>query len=237
MSTGIPLPERMKVYEAAASAVLVRRVPVMIRVDGRAFHSFTRRMACIEPFDEDLSYAMRLATEYLAAEMQGFGAAYHQSDEVSFLLTDYAKVTTEPWFGYNLAKLCSVSAALFTARFNDAFDGAPAAFDARAFNVPESDVVNYFLWRSRDWRRNSIAMQARAHFSHKELHGKSTAEMLTMLPPEGMWENLEPEWRLGSALSRDGWADAAPGPRYVEWDSWLAPILSVARGETQACAP
>jgi tRNA(His) 5'-end guanylyltransferase len=131
---------------------------------------------------------MVLAAQDVAKEMQGFKAAYIQSDEVTFLLTDYEDVQTQGWFGYDLAKVVSTSAALMTAYFLKHFgkNDKISTFDSRAFNVPKSDVVNTFLWRAKDWERNSLQMYARAHFSHKELHGKNKQQMHNMLHEKGL---------------------------------------------------
>lgn len=171
-------------YENPYRFYLTRRVPVIIRIDGRAFHTFTR-MNFPKPFSAKFIDAMLLAAREVANEAQGFKLGYVQSDEASFLLTDYDTLQTEPWFGYNKSKLESISASIMTAAFARAMRlvGVKdlATFDARAFNVPESEVVNYFLWRARDWTRNSVTMYAQAYFSHRELHGKSCANMHDML--------------------------------------------------------
>lgn len=174
------LGDRIKGYEEVFARQLTRRVPVVVRVDGRAFHTFTR--GCERPFDRRLMAAMVQAAHEVSCEMQGFCFAYVQSDEASFCLTDYDTVDTQGWFGYDLNKIVSISAALMTAEFNRAFPSERGAtFDARAFNVPKDDVINAFLWRAKDWERNSLQMYCRAHFSHKQLHGKGRADMHEML--------------------------------------------------------
>ncbi len=183
-------------YENRQRFYLTRRMPVIIRVDGRAFHTFTRRFE--KPFSLTLIDAMRLSAKTLAREMQGFKLAYVQSDEASFVLTDYDNLNTEGWFNYNKSKIESISASIMTAAFNQYLTG-PAYFDARAFNIPESEVVNYFLWRAKDWYRNSVSMYAQAHFSHKELHGKSVADMHELL------HTIDLNWAVAcSEVERNG---------------------------------
>ena len=122
-----------------------------------------------------------------ASEMQGFKLGYVQSDEASFLLTDFDDLKTEAWFDYNLQKLVSISASAFTAYFNKIMLSYNpdieklAMFDARAFNIPLNEVTNYFLWRYRDWERNSLQMYTRANFSQKQMHGKKAQDMHDML--------------------------------------------------------
>lgn len=177
---------RMKAnYEFPSRHQLVRRMPVIIRVDGRAFHTYTRSFD--RPFSELIIDAMRDSAQQVSKEMQGFKAAYIQSDEASFLLTDYDTHQTEGWFGYVKSKLESITASLFTATFNRFIWGVcedsqlMAAFDARAFNIPREEVVNYFLWRAKDWERNSVTMYCGHYFSHKEMHGKGRADQHEML--------------------------------------------------------
>ena len=178
------LGDRMKQnYELPARFYLTRRMPVIVRIDGRAFHTFTRNFP--KPFSCKFTDSMVVAAMTVAGEMQGFKLGYIQSDEASFLLTDYDELQTEPWFGYNKSKLESVSASIMAAAFARCMKlvGVTdlATFDARAFNVPENDVVNYFLWRAKDWHRNSISMYTQSFFSHKELQEKSCTDMHEML--------------------------------------------------------
>lgn len=204
---GDSLGDRIKRYEAAYNQKLTPRMPVMIRVDGRAFHTLTKDMD--RPFDFTLMSAMEWATGGTAREMQGFKLAYTQSDEATFLIADTDNYDTQGWFNYAVNKLVSLSASIFTAYFNDfmKFWDKPvlATFDARAFNIPAEDAPNAFIWRQRDWERNSLQMLARHHFPHKELHGKKRHELHEMLHGIGVnWAHLTPRERNGTFILRDG---------------------------------
>lgn len=209
------LGERMKMYEHVWRHKLIRRMPVIIRVDGKAFHTFTKGLN--KPFDDIFMDAMQATAEYLVREIQGCKFAYVQSDEISLLLTDYETYDTEAWFDNNIQKMVSVTAAKASAFFNQrfglcyvdyavvskpegTFDSAYAhrvleagatlpVFDARAFNLDKDEVCNYFIWRQEDCIKNSISMIARTHFSDKELHGKSTIERKKMLEEKGIFIN------------------------------------------------
>jgi len=174
------LGDRIKSYEKTFSATAVRRMPLMIRVDGKAFHTFTRALE--KPFDKNLIEAMVLSAIEVATEMQGFKLAYIQSDEATFCITDYDSIESQGWFSYKLQKVVSISASLMSVAFNKYFksDKMPI-FDSRAFTVPRDDVINAFLWRCLDWKRNSLQMYAHANFSHKELHCKNQEAMHEML--------------------------------------------------------
>lgn len=201
------LSERMKEYEYVSRDYLTKRTPVIVRVDGKAFHTFTKDFD--RPFDHILSESMIAAACRLFDEMQGCKLAYIQSDEASFVLTDYDDLGTQGWFGYNRSKIETISASCMTMRFNQCMRLASryggAMFDARAFNVPPDEVTNYFLWRALDWHRNSIAMYAQANFSQKELHKKTISDMHDMLHDIGKnWTlNLYDGERNGTFLYRD----------------------------------
>lgn len=204
------LGDRMKRnYESVSQTRLLRRTPVIIRLDGKAFHTFTKGMR--KPFDDELMGTMMLTTRDLVKNIEGCEFGYTQSDEISLLLTDYSKLETQAWFEYKVQKICSVAASMCTGYFNTNFfryydfniDGWKLAFfDARVFNIPKEEVVNYFLWRQRDATRNSIQSVGQAHFSHKQLHKKSCNEIQDMLWKEKdiNWNDLEVYKKRGTCV-------------------------------------
>lgn len=203
------LGDRMKEnYENRAKTYLVRRMPVIIRLDGKAFHTFTRGLK--KPYDEIFHNTMNATMKYLCENIQGCKLGYTQSDEITLLLIDYDTLTTDAWFDYNVQKICSVSASMATMAFNkylqeetfeyvdalmvlqdldfekeylDVLDGklGQAMFDSRCFNIPIEEVTNCFIWRQQDATRNAIQMLGQCNFSHKELHGKSCSDIQDML--------------------------------------------------------
>lgn len=176
------LGDRMKGYEQIWEQYLPKRIPVIVRVDGKAFHTFTRQEFGRE-YNEQFVDLMQAVAEDTAKKIQGCNFAYAQSDEISFLLTDYKTIGTQGYFGYSLNKLCSIIASITTASFNANImkNGCEEIFDARAFSIPQDEVCNYFIWRQQDATRNAIQMLGREFFSHKELHGKSCNEIQEML--------------------------------------------------------
>lgn len=203
-----PLGDRMKdQYEDRFRYYFPRRTYVILRLDGKAFHSYTKHAH--RPFDPRLSAAMQGAGRYLLDQAQGAAFGYHQSDEFSMLLTDFTKIGTEAWFDGCVQKMASVAASLFTAKFNRIIWEAGntdfpsiAAFDARGFCIPDPvEAQNYFVWRQQDWMRNSVQMLAQSKWSHKELHGKGVRELLDDLKgTDTPWESLTEELRYGSVL-------------------------------------
>lgn len=201
------LGDRMKNnYENRARHYLTRRSPVIVRVDGRAFHKLTATMT--KPFDPWFIKSMQHAALEVAREMQGFKLGYVQSDEASFLITDYDELETGAWFDYNKAKVETITASTMTGYFNKCMPALyrPAVFDARAFNIPIAEIENYFLWRAKDWERNSLQMYAGAFFSHKELHGQGRADKHEMLHKIGKnWAtDVSDQERNGTFLVREG---------------------------------
>lgn len=198
--SGVPLPDRMKLYEAASAVYLPRRLPMIVRVDGRAFHGLTRGMD--KPWDLRMRDAMTLTALALVDDMAGAKIAYVQSDEISVLLTDYDALGTQPWFDKSLQKVVSIAAARATLEFNDALalPGKRGMFDARAFVLPREEVCNYFVWRQQDATRNSVSGLAQAHFSHKSLHGLSGAEM-----QERLFQEKGINWNDCESWAKRGW--------------------------------
>lgn len=177
-----------RLYEAPTRHYLPARTYCIIRVDGKAFHSWTKGLE--RPFDLGLVEAFGQTMEELCQEVSNTVLGYCQSDEISLLLTDFERAETEPWLGGNLQKIVSVVASMTTAIFNQHFHHPslgkrPALFDARAFAIAEQhEVANAFLWRQRDAERNAISMVGQAHFSPRQLHGLSTAALRALLLEE-----------------------------------------------------
>ena len=195
------LGDRMKAnYENRYRIKLTRRMPIILRLDGKAFHTLTR--SCDKPFDDFFQTTMINTAFTLCTEVQGVKCAYAQSDEISLLVTDFDKLSTDAWFDYNLQKMVSVSAGIASANFTKDY-GKIGIFDCRAFNIPKEEVCNYFVWRQKDWIRNSVSMLAQAHYSHKELHKKNQADMHEMLHEKGInWANVAPQFKNGGFLSK-----------------------------------
>lgn len=203
---------RMKTfYEQIPQTKLMRRTPVAIRIDGKAFHTFTRGFQ--KPFDEVLIKSMQATMKYLCENIQGCVLGYTQSDEITLILVDYKNLNSCAWFDYEVQKMCSIAASMATMAFNKAFeknvdsfdlyryDGNEydsfdnyklsniyysaiergAMFDARVFNIPKEEVTNLIYWRQLDATRNSIQMVGQANFSHKELQNKSCNQIQDML--------------------------------------------------------
>ena len=168
----ISIGNRMKEnYEQRYKFKLTRRIPVILRLDGKTFHNVTKKYD--KPFDEIFQLTIFNTSIELCSQIQGAKCAYVQSDEISILLTDFDRLTTDAWFDYNLQKIVSVSAGIASAYFSSYWDRDNySVFDSRAFNIPKDEVCNYFIWRQQDCTRNSISSLAQSLYSHKELNKK-----------------------------------------------------------------
>ena len=219
------LGNRMKTfYEEISKIRLMRRCPVICRLDGKAFHTFTRGFK--RPFDDVLIMTMQETAKYLCENIQGCQLAYTQSDEISLLLIDYQRFETSAWFDYEIQKMCSISASMATMAFNRIFSEtvsdlkvdntkpmnryfeavySGAMFDARVFNIPKEEATNYFYWRQLDASRNSIQMVGQANFSNKELQHKSCNDIQDMLMTQkGInWNDLPTYQKRGSCIIKE----------------------------------
>ena len=227
------LANRMKEYEKRNRYYLQRRIPVLIRLDMRAGHTFTKGFQ--RPFDEIFMKSMQETAKYLCENIQNVKIAYIQSDEITLVLVDYDKLNTEPFFEYRVDKLCSIAASMATMAFNKAFSKnvckfvdetyknktheaeriycgtllkaceKGAMFDARVFNIPKEEVTNNLYWRQLDATRNSIQMVGQAYFSHKELHKKTCNNIQDMLMEQkGInWNNFPIYQKRGSCVIKE----------------------------------
>ena len=221
------LGKRMKGYEQVAKSSLMKRTPVAIRIDGKAFHTFTKGLK--KPFDDVLIKSMQETMKYLCENIQDCVFGYTQSDEITLILIDYQTFETSAWFDYEVQKMCSISASMATMAFNKFFEknvenyiykecesvivecnyvntlrkaiNKGAMFDARCFNISKDEVCNLVYWRQLDAIRNSIQMVGQANYSQKQLHGKSCKMIKEMLKEEKNidWDELPIHYQRGTA--------------------------------------
>jgi len=237
------LGDRMKRYEATTQLVLPRRTYTILRVDGRAFHSWTKGLE--KPYDTEFMSFMDMAALALCEQIAGAQFAYVQSDEISVLAVDFLNIDTEPWFDGNVQKWVSVGASIATAEFNvyvaSAYFGrmydmehdpeaakdyskiakkAPdAVFDARVYTIPDLiEVENYFVWRQQDAERNSVMMLARAYASHKQLAGKNRAAQHEIIHDAGdNWAKHPTSFKHGRVVRYVEHAEPNDKMRHSHW--------------------
>jgi tRNA(His) 5'-end guanylyltransferase len=240
---GDSLGDRMKKnYESVFRQQLPARMPVIIRVDGRAFHTLTR--GCERPFDTRLMAAMDAVATALCEEVQGAQLAYVQSDEVSVLVHPYKRLQSQCWFDGDVQKMVSISASVATVAFNERSRDTewtatmrlvPAHFDSRVFVLPEAEVVNYFIWRQQDATRNSLQMLARSIFSHRECENKNGSDLQEMCFQRGFnWNDLSTASRRGRCViqpevsgGQSGWGTDEEIPIFTKDRMYIERYLAV----------
>ena len=227
------LGDRMKgAYENKYRLYLPERIPVIIRLDGKAFHTFCRGLK--KPFDDLFISVMQDTMLDLCKNISGCKLGYVQSDEISLLLCQ-TKEESQPWFDNNIQKIVSVSASMATLYFNKNFEKRvfelmenyakdksdyteeelkyvdkldskiyTAMFDSRVFVLPKEEVNNYFYWRQLDATRNSILSLAQSLYSDKEMHGiKCDALQDKMFTEKNVnWNNLSTVKKRGTCAIR-----------------------------------
>ena len=214
------LGDRMKSsYENRTRYLLPRRTYTILRVDGRAFHTFTRGLT--KPYDIDFMSCMDAAAIALCKEVAGARFAFVQSDEISLLATDFEDEGSQAWFDGNIQKWVSIASGIATAAFNSklvdiASTVSPlinlpitkkqptAVFDARVFTIPDPiEVENYFIWRQQDAERNSVTLLASNYASHKELHGKGVSDRHEIIHAAGdNWAQHPVRFKHGGIIRR-----------------------------------
>lgn len=234
---------RMKeFYENRTRFSLPRRTYTIIRIDGKAFHTYTKGLE--RPFDIGLIEDMDNTACYLCEKIQGAKMAFVQSDEISILLTDFDKLTTDAWFDGNIQKIVSVSASMATAKFNQLRlkrklsttvstvnaimeNFRLAEFDSRTFTIPTLvEVENYFIWRQQDTVRNSISSVAQHLFSTEELKNVNCNQMQEMCFQKGInWNDYPIKEKSGriilktiymnNGVERTKWKSLNP-PKFTE---------------------
>lgn len=230
------LGDRMKdFYENRTRNFLPRRTYTIIRVDGKAFHSYTRGL--VRPFDKKLVNDMDETACYMCKNIQGAKFAFVQSDEISILLTDFEGLTTDAWFDGNIQKIASISASLATAKFNELRPNKIALFDSRVFTIPSDiEVENYFIWRQQDTTRNSISSVAQSMFSHRELENKNTDQMQEMCFQKGVnWNDFSAKLKRGRLIVKQYYEKE--GATRSKWVSIEPPIFTQEREMLKVLIP
>lgn len=150
---------RMKEYEAVSKNHLMRRTPVVIRLDGKAFHTFTRGLN--KPFDSDFVTMMQQTMLHLCENIQGCVLGYTQSDEITLVLVDYQNRDSCAWFDNQVQKIASISASMATLYFNRELsemlrdleeDLAAADYSLPQAHMYETNSKKYDRWYDKEYR-------------------------------------------------------------------------------------
>ena len=201
------LGDRMKSYESVHTQTsLIPGIPVYVRIDGRAFHHFTKGLQ--KPFDPDFAWTMKETTKHLHDKTNAF-ISYVQSDEISLCYLEPRKMPFET----RLFKLESVLAGMASAAFcvygsktklKDRIEKMIPHFDCRVCQMPLEEIPNMLLFRERDCLKNAITLVALEHFSNKQIHKKSGDEKIEMLASIGVdfSKDIDEDFRYGAWFKR-----------------------------------
>ena len=205
------LGDRLKAVEQLEAARKADRTkPLMARLDGKAFHTFTKGL--LRPYDSRLSQLMIETTKELVEKTHAI-LGYTQSDEITLFWVNDLEKNEGAQFLHDgkFQKMTSVLAAIATAKFNrrmleilpEKSDSYPI-FDCRVWNVDNlDDVIDNYIWRQQDAVKNSISMAAQAHFSHKQLQGVGSEAKKSMLREIGHpWEDMPEFFKMGTFVKR-----------------------------------
>lgn len=203
------LGDRMKMFEKQALPDrFIPGLPVMARMDGRAFHSFTRGMA--RPFSPLMTKCMVETTRALV-KATGARMGYTQSDEITLMFYEEDQNSQMIWDGKpqklisNLASETTLEFFLNIQEELPDFAKRKPKFDARVWQLPtKEEAINAFIWREMDATKNSISMMAQTYFSHSELQGVNSGEKIKMLEEKGHhWAKMPDAFKRGTYLRRE----------------------------------
>lgn len=245
------LGDRMKDYEAVWDVSMMKRVPVVVRLDGKGFSRLTKRMKFEKPFDQWFVSAMSDTMVAVASKVQGCVLGYTQSDEISLVLINDQSLDAEPYFGNRVLKIASITASMATARFNrliaklDPNVDEEACFDARPFCVPDRvEAMNALIWRQQDCVRNSIlsaayygiGKKAGRKTAQKMMHGLDTSKLQELMFQEiGVnWSTAyPPELKRGIVTYRKKFEIETPNGKAMR-QKWIiegAPVFQSDEGK------
>lgn len=203
------LGDKCKLFEQAeAGRKAMRGLPLLARLDGRAFHTFTRGLE--RPYDQRMSFCMAETARFLVQETHAL-IGYTQSDEITLLWFVPSDSTSEYIFDGKYQKIASVLAGMASCQFmklvaNQLPQKASATphFDCRVWQVPtQSEVIDVFVWREDDAVKNSISMAARALYSDKQLFEKTSSVKQEMLFQKGVnWNDYPAFFKRGAYFAR-----------------------------------
>lgn len=217
------LGERMRQnYEYPYRFFFTKRTPVIIRIDMNNAHVFTSFMK--KPFDPIFVESMHNTAVALCEQLTNVEFAYVQSDEINLLLIDYKKITAGQWQSGNVQKMVSLSASIATIEFNRVYTHAilnhseldaesidqyssrinKMTFDACAFNIPESEITNYFIHRQTECSKNSVQAAGSFYFAAEKLQNLNNITIQEKLKGIGInWNNYPIFFKRGICTKKE----------------------------------
>lgn len=202
------LSTRMKMYESVNTVRLIPGLPVVARLDGRCFSSWTKDL--MKPFDKNFRALMAASSEYLVKEARA-DIGYTQSDEITLIWRNEDVSFETVFMNGKYYKMISLLSSMLTSYFTYHLKNqipekkyTMPQFDCRIWQVPTlGEACNVLVWREEDAVRNSIQAVGQHFYSHKQLHKKTLNDILDMLNDRGMdWNAMLPEYKRGQYIFR-----------------------------------
>lgn len=239
---------RMKKYEAVADAVLMSRVPVAIRVDGKSFSNLTKQLGLNKPYDSTFRNLMDGVMLAMCKEIQGCVLGYAQSDEISLIIRNDQSVDSQPYFGNRIQKIASVAAGMASAIFTrdllrrlmETRTADYGVFDARVYTLPDlTEAGNYLVWRQFDCTRNSISSAAYYKIAaekgrktaRKMMFGLKSKELQELMFQEvgANWNSFPARFKRGTVAFREPVEITTVNgtTTRTRWRTRVAPIISL----------
>ena len=141
----------MKEYEVYSSLKVPKNSKIIMRLDGRSFHSLARDLELTKPYDENFYRVMSQVCRDLFEEFSPL-FVYTFSDEISLL---FDKLPFDGRIEKLNSVIASFTASSFVMHYNREFK-KPPAFDSRVIPVTDEDIVKYFRWRQDESWTNCV---------------------------------------------------------------------------------
>jgi tRNA(His) guanylyltransferase len=207
-------------YESRARTRFVRRMPIILRLNGKNFKEWTSW--CQKPFDTSLCTALVDTLSHLLENVPNAVFGYLHSDKLSILLRDYDDHDTGLWFDGDVQDIISLATSMATAFFNNQFEPRqhpPALFQMRAFNLPREEVHNYFVWRQSNSLTGALHGLGRHHLGEQNMQKYSNAAIVTELQKRDVdLKNLDSRYVNGIVCLRNShkvvYTETAPNFTY-----------------------
>lgn len=252
------LGDRMKKYEAIADAILMDRLPVAVRIDGKGFSNLTKGLDLDKPFDTGFRDLMTGVMVALCKEVQGCVLGYAQSDEISLIIRNDQSLDSQPYFGNRVQKIASTSAGLASAIFTrdllkklmETEKVDYGVFDARAYALPDLiEAGNYLVWRQQDCTRNSVSSaayygigkKAGRKTARKMMHGLNSKQLQELMFQEAgiNWDRYPEQFKRGTVAFRERLEIQTPKGLAIrsKWQTQGAPIFTSEDGRKWLYSP
>lgn len=196
----------MKGYEIYSSLQVPKNSKIIVRLDGRSFHSLARDLKLEKPYDERFYEVMAKVCEDLFKEFSPI-FVYTFSDEISLLLD---KIPFEGRIEKINSVIASFAASSFVMHYDTQFK-KPPAFDSRVIPIGDDDVLKYFKWRQDESWRNCVNSHGISYLksihsnseANDEINGMSLSDVHELLFENGInLNNVETYKKRGIAVYR-----------------------------------